>query len=179
MAGEQTYFQNALSDFTFDVACGGAIRHLTDMGGTVRQIQERLDFPVPLERVRNAVWKRLTDTGVISSEGLEQGKERADYVREYDSYGRVSFRRVAAAETCAKPQGRRIVCCFGALRYREPERYRKALEALEPEQAEYIDGLPWPPEKVYHRPDERMTRICRALQKAGLAEEVCFWEERE
>lgn len=37
-------FQSALSDFTYDVACGGAIRHLADLGYTVHQITERLDF---------------------------------------------------------------------------------------------------------------------------------------
>ena len=32
---ENRYFQKALSDFTYDAASGGAIRHLTDTGYTV------------------------------------------------------------------------------------------------------------------------------------------------
>lgn len=50
--GEQDYFKNALSNFTYDVACGGAIRHKADTGDTVRKIANELDFPMPYEKVR-------------------------------------------------------------------------------------------------------------------------------
>lgn len=94
---EQSFFQSALADFTYETACGGAIRHLADLGYTVRQIAEQLDFPLPYERVRRAVWQRLTDTEVILLEepGSGRRKERAVYVREYDKFGRASFRRTA------------------------------------------------------------------------------------
>ena len=55
---EHSYFQKALADFTQEAASGGAIRHLADMGYTVKQIMERLDFPTPYERVQKAVWER-------------------------------------------------------------------------------------------------------------------------
>lgn len=42
---KQTYFQTALANFTFDVASGGAIRHLADLDYTAAQIMKRLDFP--------------------------------------------------------------------------------------------------------------------------------------
>ncbi|MDE7223595.1 MAG: hypothetical protein K2O34_07435, partial [Acetatifactor sp.] len=102
---EQTYFQKALSDFVYDMASGDAIHHLTDMGYTVRQIQEKLSFPTPYERIQRTVWKHLTDTGVIFPERAEAGKprEKVDYVREYDSYGRASFRRVVVSEAASKP----------------------------------------------------------------------------
>ena len=35
---QQKYLKKALSDFTFDVASGGAIRHLADRGYTVQEI---------------------------------------------------------------------------------------------------------------------------------------------
>lgn len=94
---EKSFFQSALADFTYETACGGAIRHLTDLGYTVRQIAEQLDFPLPYERVRRAVWQRLTDTEVILLEepGSGRHKGRAVYVREYDEFGRASFRRTA------------------------------------------------------------------------------------
>lgn len=44
---EPSYFQNALSSFVTDAACGGAIRHLVDIGYTLDQIVERLDYPAP------------------------------------------------------------------------------------------------------------------------------------
>ncbi|MCM1136344.1 MAG: hypothetical protein NC400_12320 [Clostridium sp.] len=93
---EQDYFGKALSNFTFEAASGGAIRHLTDLGYTVKQIRQRLDFPAPCEKVRRAVWDRLLETGVLLKEEPGSGKERekAEYVEERDKYGRTSFRRV-------------------------------------------------------------------------------------
>ncbi len=106
---EYGYFQKALSDFTYEVASGGAIRHLTDMGFTVKQIVARMDFPTPYEKVQKGVWERLIETGVILTEepgsGGRQGEDKylqrrrepvkkAKYVREYDQYGKASFRRV-------------------------------------------------------------------------------------
>lgn len=46
------YFQTALSNFAMDAACGGAIRHLTDLGYTLDQIVERLDYPASRAKVR-------------------------------------------------------------------------------------------------------------------------------
>ena len=46
--GEQEYFKNALSNFMFEAASGGAIRHLADLGYTVKQISKKLEFPTPL-----------------------------------------------------------------------------------------------------------------------------------
>lgn len=176
---EQTYFQRALSDFVYDMASGGAIRHLTDIGYTVKQIQEKLDFPTPYERIQKTVWKHLMDTGVIFPEKAEPGKsgEKVDYVREYDSYGRASFRRVVVQEASSKPSEPCLLCCFGLLKYRDPKQYEEALGALEQEQAEYIDGLPWGLERVFHRPDQRMLGIYHALENAGLSDGVCFFPE--
>lgn len=93
---ENPYFRKALSDFTYEVASGGAIRHLTDLGYTVRQIMEQLDFPTPYERVQKEVWERLKETGIILPEEPGRGgrKERFAYVQERDRFGRTSFRRV-------------------------------------------------------------------------------------
>lgn len=97
---ENRYFQEALAGFTHEAASGGAIRHLADRGYTVGQIVERLDFPTPVERVRREVWERLLDTGAILREepGAGVRKEKASYVREYDRYGKVTFRRVVESE---------------------------------------------------------------------------------
>lgn len=93
--GENAYFRNALAQFTHEAANGGAIRHLSDLGYSVKQIADRLDFPVPYEKLRNEVWERLLGTGVIL-QGRPGGvkEEKAVYVREYDRYGKTSFRRV-------------------------------------------------------------------------------------
>ena len=90
------YFQEALANFTQEAANGCAIRHLADLGYTVKQIAERLDFPAPYEKVRQAVWEHLTVSGVILRQEPGSGghKEEAAYVKEYDRYGKATFRRV-------------------------------------------------------------------------------------
>lgn len=101
---EEDFFRDALSDFTYEAACGGAIRHLTDLGYTVQQIAGRLDFPISYERVRRAVWQRLVDTEVILLEepGSVRRRKRTAYVREYDRYGKASFRQVSEEDTAAE-----------------------------------------------------------------------------
>ncbi|MCI9141645.1 MAG: hypothetical protein HFH87_03365 [Lachnospiraceae bacterium] len=96
MMQENRYFQKALSDFTHETASGGAIRHLTDMGYTVKQIMDRLDFPTPCERVQREVWDRLKEKGIILTEepGHGERKEKVNYIQERDRFGRTSFRRV-------------------------------------------------------------------------------------
>ncbi len=93
----QNYFNQALSNFMFDVASGGAIRHLADLGYTVDQIRKHLDFPTPYDRIQKTVWEHFVQTGVICLEepGIGVKPEEYEYVTEYDSYGRKSFRRVA------------------------------------------------------------------------------------
>lgn len=97
---ENSYFQKALADFTQEAASGGAIRHLADLGYTVEEIQGELAFPTPISRIRRVVWEHLLDTGVVLREvpGTGVVQEKVAYVREYDQYGRPSFRRVAASD---------------------------------------------------------------------------------
>ena len=95
---EQKYFQNALSDFTYEAASGGAIRHLADAGYTAKQISEKLTFPTPYERVQKILWQHLLATEVVLLEEPGSGKswEKPVYITEHDKYGRISFRRALA-----------------------------------------------------------------------------------
>lgn len=178
---EQTYFQKAMSDFVFDVASAGAIRHLTDLGYTVKKIQEQLDFPTPYEKIQKTVWEYLVDTGVILLEKpeIDRGKEKVRYVREYDSYGKPSFRRVVEVEAVSGASEPFLTCEFGLLRYKNQERFQEVLKALNQSQAEYIDGLPWEKRKVYHRPDQRMLEIFHRLQAEGVSQGICYYEDEE
>ncbi len=176
---EQRYFQSALSDFVYDMASGGAICHLTDLGYTVKRIQESLDYPTPYERIQKTVWKHLLDTGVIAPKEQEDVREKVEYVREYDRYGKPSFRRVTVPVSSPKPSQPRLLCSFGLVKHKDPKRYREVLEALQPRQAEYIDGLPWGVESVWHRADRRMLEIYHTLERAGLAQDVCFFKAGE
>lgn len=87
---ENKYFAEALRDFTFDVACGAAIRHLTDLGYSAEKIASRLDYPVSVEKIRTYM-DRYKDK---SAEDKTNAEGRYEMVREYDEYGRSSYRRV-------------------------------------------------------------------------------------
>lgn len=102
--GEGDYFKNALSNFTYDVACGGAIRHKADMGDTVRKIVDELDFPMPYEKVQQTVWKHFVETSVILLEEPGTGKEseRYQFVKEQNKYGTTSFRRIKVTGDAGK-----------------------------------------------------------------------------
>lgn len=90
------YFQTALSNFATDVACGGAIRHLTDIGYTLDQIVERLDYPAPRAKVQRIMMSYLYESGVLLREepsaALFAGREA--FIQEQDAYGRRSIRRI-------------------------------------------------------------------------------------
>ncbi len=90
------YFQEALSDFTYDVAGKGAVEHLADLGLNVRQICGKLDYPLPEERVALTVWDHYFVKGVLLAEepGSTQASEEVSYVQEVGEYGKTSFRRV-------------------------------------------------------------------------------------
>ena len=45
------YFENALSNFVFDIAGGSVIRHMADKGYTIKRIKERLEYPVSFNKI--------------------------------------------------------------------------------------------------------------------------------
>lgn len=93
---ETNYFQNALSNFVTDAACGGAVRHLTDSGYTLDQIVDRLDYPAPRAKVQRIMMDYLYESQALlrkePSEELFAPQTR--FVQEQDAYGRRSFRKV-------------------------------------------------------------------------------------
>lgn len=93
---EGDYFKHALSNFTYDAACKGAIRHMAEKGYTVQKIVDELDFPMSYEKVQQTVFKHYVETSVILLEEPGAGKEseRYQFVKEQNKYGTVSFRRI-------------------------------------------------------------------------------------
>lgn len=203
---EQDCFKAALSNFTHDVASGGAIRHLADLGYSVSQITQKLDFPTPYERVRKTVWEHLLDTGVILLEepGSAARQERFTYVRDYDRYGRTSFRRVPVTngkegtiawreltlqnaghgtfgdyleKKCAQngEENAYISCDFGLKSIKEADRMTESLQALKEYQRDYILGLPWENRRCYHRLNSRMREIVTGLYENGGYHGYCYF----
>ena len=200
---ENDYFKQALSNFVFDMASGGAIQHLTNQGYTVKQIIEKLDFPAPYEKVQEAVWKQLENNGCLLLEepGSGVGQERAEYVMEKDSFGRRSFRKVIIkADKTKQIHWKEVIfsrkingkltdylskkikengenasyvsCNFGMKTNRLPD-------VLDEQQKDYISGLPWPNQEVYHRLDIRMREIVVALYDAGEFQGECYFLKEE
>ena len=97
---KENYFQKALSNFTFEVASDGAIRHLAGHGYTVPQISKKLNFPTPYERIQRIVWESMLDNRILLLEepGNAGIHKKISYIQDRDSYGRTSFRQVIVSE---------------------------------------------------------------------------------
>lgn len=202
---KQDYFKEALSNFTHEAASGGAIRHLADLGYSVEQITKRLSFPTPYERVQKTVWEHLFDAEVLlaAEPGSENQQEKVTYVKDYDKYGRISFRRVASKNSAAgavfwkeyryteakdgdlpvyisnkcRENGEEtayVSCDFG-LRMRDFPVFTASLAALEEGHREYILGLPWEEKVVYHRLNQKMREIIADLHKNGGYHGTCYF----
>lgn len=202
---ENKYFQQALSNFAFDAANGGVIRHLAEKGYTVRQIMGQLDVPAPYEKVQREVWNVLVGRGVILLEepSGHTSVRRERYVEERGRYGKKSFRKITDLEqpcgqvtwmqtevagnedglqefleTKRLQNGKEtayLSCDYGIFRERKPERYEKILDILEERQRQYLDGLPWISRRVYHRMDQRMSEIMRRQLCGGLYDGSCYF----
>ena len=192
------YFKEALTQFSQDVASGGAIRHLTDIGYTARQITDALDFPTPFAVVQRVMWEHLTDSGVIllDEPGSKPHTGKGVFVKEYGQYGRVSFRRIpepagAAPEICWQEYRYqpfmgdmrsflREKCeengATGAYASLEPARCRAEQTELGADGAEYLDGLPGEAGLIYHRLDGRMQGILCELYGQGAYKGTLYFE---
>lgn len=197
---EQEYFKKALSDFAFDMASGGAIRHMADQGYSVKQIMERLDFPTSYEKVQRTVWEHLQHTGVLLLEEPGNGKsfENTAFVKEYDKYGKPSFRRVILSNQAnavnwkeeqfqeatdgklisfleekwkQNKEGLSYVSCDFALRKREESAFMR----LDRYQKDYILGISCGKNIFYHKINRSIMQIIVRLYEMGEYEGICYF----
>jgi hypothetical protein len=151
------YFEEALSDFTHDVASGRAIRHLVDLGYTTDQIMKRLDYPTPRARVEQTVYRYMKESGILLTDLPEQQEWKKIVPRE---------KTLAGLSKCLRDRVDRngeensyISCPFGTI-YRDREaRMKRMLAPLTTREQEYILGIPWEMKVVYHRLNSRMMEI--------------------
>ena len=193
----QSTFHKALSNFTFETACGGAIRHLADNGCTAKQIMERLDYPISYEHVRTALYQHLCDTRVILESPPDRGLPEAKpkFIIEYNEYGKPSYRRVketgqGSGSNDTTPAAWREVVCKALPNISEQAYLScdfgiadsiavKGMYLLNSRQREYIEGIPWPKRRVYHRLDQRMQEILYCLYDQDSYEGICYLPERK
>jgi len=142
-------FNKALSNFTHDMASGGAIRHLSDLGYNVYEIKERLDFPTPMERIISTVWNHYLETGIIRTETPTEDAfiEKVDYITVYDDYGKPSFKRVVTREETVKRDYLKVE--YGLMKYKDIKAYDAFLSSLSKSSMDLIEPMPWPLTPVF------------------------------
>lgn len=208
---KKTAVQSAVSNMVFEVGCGGAIRHLADLGLTTKQIEERLKFPTSYENIEKTVFEQLIENGTLLTEepGKCKKREKISYVQDRGKYGQITFRRVVeivddGAGSVAESKSRNghmygnenrdwqtdtftgrdrerleqllnkkwkengespvyMSCDFG----RGQEENGTDITVLNERQQEYIRGITWTRERMYHKLDHRMREILMRLVEKG------------
>lgn len=168
--GKEGYFEAALSDFAFDVAAGGAIRHLVDRGYSVGQIVKELDYPVPRARVEKAVYKYLTENGILVSElPIEESVKNMLRVHEMNSMNANEGNNFAGQlyRYIEKNgvENSYLECPFGIWKKDNTKRLEAALACLSAREQDYIQEILWEPRIMYYRLTDRMQEISRKLVK--------------
>ncbi len=158
MAEQSGYFEEALSDFVHDVASGGAIRHLVESGYSVEQIIEKLDFPTSRERVEKTVYRYMTESGMLLSELPVHEEAMKKHFLKKQKRGLI---RQTLAE-CLAINGQEtsyMRCPFGGIMKKDRSMLSKMLSDLTTREREYILGVPWKEDVMYHRLNSRMFEI--------------------
>ncbi len=155
-------FNEALGNFITDFAGGGAVRHLADTGLSVTEIMTQLDYPLPKEKVADIVWNHYVNIGVICLSEPKSTVEKISYIKEQDSFGKTSLRRVV--ESIDMSNAKYVKVDLGKRLYKNREELEKSLAELSARDRDYILDLPWPLQDVYHILDDRMKR----LRKLGI-----------
>ena len=158
MTEQPKYFEEALSNFVHDVASGGAIRHLVESGYSVNQIMERLDYPTPRERVEKTVYKYMTESGIL----LSQLPATEDMMEKHfhKNPKRAEIRRMLV-EGIEKngEENSYMLCPFGMLMNKDMDAFKALLADLTTREQDYILGVPWKENVMYHRLNSRMLEI--------------------
>lgn len=156
------YFENALSDFVYDMASGANIRHLVDRGYSISQIKEKLDYPAPKERLQESVWRHMLETGLVVLDFSEkcshdiEVKSRAGFLESvrkiFSEYGEEN---VYVYCTCEKWIGGGRGSVFKC-------------KSLTSRERDYITELPWPEDDgLCHRLNGKMLEIITELAENG------------
>lgn len=85
MQEDGRYFNEALGRMTAQYAYVDSVNHLTDLGYTLDEIMERLDYPVSRQTVATVMQARL-DAGCK--------KAASEYIVEQDHLGRRTYRKI-------------------------------------------------------------------------------------
>ena len=155
---KQKYFEEALSDFVHDVASGRAIRHLVKQGYTTDQIMQRLDFPTPRERVEQTVYRYMIENGIIL-ETLPLAEEAMQTITlENPGLSQLTSCLSGYLEMNGEDNSY-ISCPFGTIRKDREIRLQRMPACLTTRERDYLMGIPWKMQIMYHRLNSRMREI--------------------
>lgn len=202
---EEEYFKKALSNFTYEVANAGAIRHMAEQGYSVNQILKQLSFPTSYEKVQHTVWEHLQHKGILLSEepGNEKQQQNTTFIKEYDKYGKPSFRQISLTDniqpihwkekefqkkidgclsTYLKEKYQKndsaisyLSCDFGFRICHQSNSFIETLQKLTIYQRDYILGLPWEKKIFYHKINYDIIEIATQLYEAGEYNGYCYF----
>lgn len=186
----QRYFEEALSNMVHDAASGGAIRHLVDMGYSVNQIMERLDYPTPKDRVEDTVFCYMTESGMLAK--TLPVPEDAFHRITLKAENRKQLSGIIRGYITENGEANAYVCCACG-------KWCRILEAMEKQDAavsglkdeaeifknltsrekDYLLGIPWQREVMYHRLTGRMLEIVMELALSGEPVRLYFLKDRK
>lgn len=158
MTEQPRYFEEALLDFVHDVASGGAIRHLVESGYSVDQIMKRLDYPTPRERVEKTVYRYMTESDMLLSE-LSADEETMQKYFLNNSQRAVIHRTLEERIEKNGEENCYMLCPFGKIINKDRDTLDKMLSDLTTRERDYILGVPWKENVMYHRLNSRMLEI--------------------
>lgn len=152
-----------LAGFIFEASSGAAIKHLADKGYSATEISERLDYPTPMEKIRETIWTHYIETGVICLEKPDRHVfEKVDYIKVTNEYGRSSFKRQVT--NVDESQSEYVTCDFGVRLNQDMDSYLEYISVLSKSDQDYILGISWPDSIVYHKLNSRMEGIVTKLK---------------
>lgn len=159
------YFQAALSDFMFDVAAGGAIRHLTDRGHSVEQIMKELDYPVARSKVEKAVYRHLVEAGILMSELPAENEKIRIYHFQTDAEKDKNKFKASLVKQIEKygEKNSYMECPFGLWMKDDEKKLNQVMTVLSSREKEYILGINWEHNMMYHRLNDRMREIAMKM----------------
>lgn len=164
MEDKNGYFEAALSDFVFDVAAGGAIRHLVDRGHSVDQITKELDYPVPRAKVEKAVFRYMSESEILTAMLPNMNTDKIisiNFLKGSDI--RMFCERLDENIKKYGVQNSYMECPFGNWIKNDESRLQQVMSCLNSREKEYILGIKWEQNVMYHRLNERMREIAVKL----------------
>lgn len=201
---ENKYFEKALSDMKDSFAGTDGIKHLADLGYSMRDIQKSLDFPFSLEKIGRVIWNHhiANETILLKTPGSGAGESGSRFIKKVDAFGKQSFIRISeqksmpSERTWKKLVFRRddgsireflnsySVCGpdyvsldLGLLKTRKDALWDELLSLLDGDERDYIEFLPWDNSlsSVYHLVDDRIVGILEHLEGSGYMPGVFYF----